>query len=341
MVAPITGPFSKVLDAAPSLYHRTVGYKQVRPYNLSLSYTLRLGRGTQLNYPNSPNGQHSDTPWMESLWKTSANQTQVTAYARLISAISDRANMGENIGQLSATVRLITDKLSLLRATIVGLRKADPAAFRRWQREGISTMPSHTAARYTLEINFAIVPTISDIFSAINFLQNPIKSPIVKAKASGTYSGTGINYGPYSPYRWGYGNVKASYGARIAISNPNLYAANAMGLVNPAQIAWQLLPGSFLVDWLIPVEQFLGSFTDFLGLIVEDAWTTVIVKGTTFERWNNYGWGGKVEFTDMSRISGITYPSLKLRPLRIPGVRRMANTASLAILAFGGKPGSK
>jgi len=335
MVAPVTGPFQTSIATREKFYQQTK-YKQKAPRNLVLPYRLRAGKNLTFNYPNSPTQCHCDTPWMESGWSSTVPKAQAVAYAKLLGKISDRANMGENLGQLGPTARLLREKLVLVSQTIRRLRRLDPSVFGLWYKEGISPkMAPRTAARWTLEVNFAIVPTINDIFACVEILQNPVNSSLIKGGAQLPFEWTAPIPGPWTPYRWGYGTVYAQYGAWIAISNPNLYLANAMGLINPAQIAWQLLPGSFLVDWLIPVEQFLGYATDFYGLTVEHSWTTVLVKGTTWERWTVYNWGGSVLFADMTRASGISLPSLAFRPLKVPSLKRAANAASLAILAFG------
>lgn len=338
MVAPVTGPTYQVLDT-PMEYVFRARRRQKRPYNLMLPYQAQIGKTTSMigfvnegyllaNKPFStgPNGSY----WLDRL----VPQAQQRAYSKLIGAISDRASMGENLGQLGSSVRLIVDKAKIITDAVRRLRRFDVSAFAAWMDKGFVKRNSKFASQLTLEINFAIAPSINDIYSAVEILQNPIKSARVRGRATEPLSASYDTTSSFSRTWSLFGKVSSEYGASVAISNPNLYLANTMGLINPVQIAWQLLPGSFLVDWFLPVEQFLGTATDFLGLRVESSYTSWFARGNYSEYWTTYGWKGTVVFAETERAAGINLPSLTLRPLKIPSLKRAANAVSLAIQAF-------
>jgi len=50
------------------------------------------------------------------------------------------------------------------------------------------------------------------------------------------------------------------------ISNPNLRSLNELGLLNPAAIAWELMPFSFVIDWFVPIGDLLGGLTASAGV---------------------------------------------------------------------------
>lgn len=50
------------------------------------------------------------------------------------------------------------------------------------------------------------------------------------------------------------------------VENARLLAMSQLGVVNPALIAWELTRFSFLVDWILPVGDFIGGMTSTLGL---------------------------------------------------------------------------
>jgi hypothetical protein len=332
MTAPVTGPTLQSVDT-PREYVNRQRYKQKRPYNLQLPYSAKQARARTFSFPTNPNYLLAKATFSGPSYATEVTQAKTLAYSRFIGAISDRASMGENLGQLGSSVRLIVDKVKIVRDALTRLRRFDVSAFAAWMDKGFVKRNSKFASQLTLEINFAIAPSINDIYSAVDFLQNPIKSPMVRGRATVPYSQL-LKAGPFSRSWSMSGKVSAEYGARVAISNPNLYLANAMGLINPLQIAWQLLPGSFLVDWFIPVEQFLGSATDLLGLTVEGSYTTSFARGVYSEFWETYGWNGMTDWADVQRVSGVVLPSLTFRPLRLPSLKRAANAVSLLIQAF-------
>lgn len=48
-------------------------------------------------------------------------------------------------------------------------------------------------------------------------------------------------------------------------SNPMLGTLSSMGLTNPAELAWELLPWSFVADWFLPIGNYLSSWDADLG----------------------------------------------------------------------------
>lgn len=72
--------------------------------------------------------------------------------------------------------------------------------------------------------------------------------------------------------------------AEVSISDPILYRTNQLGLVNPAAVAWELVPFSFLVDWFIGVGSWLNGLTDFVGLSLQKSFRTCYgkVEGTMY-----------------------------------------------------------
>lgn len=75
------------------------------------------------------------------------------------------------------------------------------------------------------------------------------------------------------------GTYKVSTGARVRLTNPNLYLASQLGLVNPASVAWEIVPFSFLADWVFDIGSFIESFSDFVGCSVEMPYTSQKAEG--------------------------------------------------------------
>jgi hypothetical protein len=48
-------------------------------------------------------------------------------------------------------------------------------------------------------------------------------------------------------------------------SSTLLATASEIGLTNPAEVAWELVPFSFVVDWAIPIGTFLGQLDASVG----------------------------------------------------------------------------
>jgi len=58
------------------------------------------------------------------------------------------------------------------------------------------------------------------------------------------------------------------------VTSPVLYRLQGMGLINPAIIAWELMPFSFVLDWFIPVGSVLNALTATAGLTPWGGFTT-------------------------------------------------------------------
>lgn len=65
-------------------------------------------------------------------------------------------------------------------------------------------------------------------------------------------------------------------GVTFAKSSPPLADLRSLGITNPALLAWELLPYSFVVDWFLPIGDYLASLDATLGLSFVDGYVTVV-----------------------------------------------------------------
>lgn len=123
-----------------------------------------------------------------------------------------------------------------------------------------------SAGSLWLEYWFGWSPLLSDIHASVDILQGV--SPAA-TKRTFRSSGSANSFSLLSNDAYGFSNVKldvrVGITANIDVTNPDLLKANRLGLINPATVAWELIPFSFLVDWFIPVSKFLESYTDTVG----------------------------------------------------------------------------
>lgn len=127
----------------------------------------------------------------------------------------------------------------------------------------------------------------------------------------------------------------------MVVTNPNSFLANQLGLLNPASVLWEITPWSFVFDYFVNVSDFLSSFTDTVGIRLENASRTcMITRNATSITYNttsnNYalpGFGGKV--VDVVRTPGITGPTLSLRPPWRMSVSRAATSVALLLQQLG------
>lgn len=210
-------------------------------------------------------------------------------------------------------------------------------------------MPNRTepkqAANWWLEWHFGWSPLIKDIYDSVQVLQAPLPGP--KQIRGRAWSGplihdasVGLPDGrPWYTKVEYHATIREQMLARVSVTNPNLFLATSLGLTNPAQILWEGVPFSFVVDWFIPVGGFLSSWTDFLGLEVLDQRTTYTRKYvSSSQRFNRiwdviYAPGIKYEGSSwhVTRELSIPGPSLSLRPYKAPSMTRAATAISLLL----------
>ncbi|DAD51396.1 maturation protein [ssRNA phage Gephyllon.1_13] len=196
-----------------------------------------------------------------------------------------------------------------------------------------------------LEYHFGWEPLVKDIGDAVQLIHDtPFKglTRSVEGRASEYYSKPSFT----DPAKWSGVTVgyypKVSYRilADVTISDPNILRLNQMGFVNPAVIAWELVPFSFVVDWFVNVGEVLSAFTDLAGLSLSNSTTSyrAIYEDTTY-------WTGGIpdySFAPFATIAvygrkavyvrrslGVSTPKLSLKPIKWPSPIRGATAVSL------------
>lgn len=97
----------------------------------------------------------------------------------------------------------------------------------------------------------------------------------------------------------GAGTYRVTYNYAVSLKNPLTATLAGAGLTNPALIAWELTPFSFMADWLLPIGPYLemlsatsglnkhsGSFTE--TEIVSANKTSSLPGSSAFHRINRY-----------------------------------------------------
>lgn len=128
------------------------------------------------------------------------------------------------------------------------------------------------------------------------------------------------------------------------ITRPDLASVNSWGLINPLSIAWELVPFSFVVDWVAPVGNTLSALTAGVGLEFVDGYTSVKkhftyscagkvpnLSNTEFVHQSVVDYGGTgVSGTDFYRYPRFNFPTPQLYAVDNPfSTAHVANAAAL------------
>lgn len=365
MVSPVTGPFnrSEIVKGPPTssnfrpdwVWYQRTWYRQRRPYNLPLAFTysrsqvvdfLSPYQGSDYRHYFSGQANIGSVPLDPStLYPGVYNR----AYGKFKSnAMSESASLGISLAQRKQALDMMGNRLLQL-ATFAGhLRKR-----RFWEAAkslGMSEKPrglkkgAKSFANNFLEFHFGWSPLVGDIGSAIDVLQGGVPPARIHSMASTTAYlewNTSTSSNPVYYYKCT-DRIWWRIGADISVSNPNLWLANQLGFVNPASVAWDAVPFSFVVGWFVNVDQFLNSFTDFWGLSVTNSYISCLYTRRASERTVQRNWPTSGRNTDFAfanfryvrsaRILGsIPGPSLRIKDPWILSPSRALTAASLLL----------
>lgn len=273
------------------------------------------------------------------------NSANNKARANLLNALGATAGVGINLVQYKQSTEMMGNRLVQLyrfakavkrfdvlgAADALGIHRRDPAVLAISKRTGrMRQLPRgkkkyaspKQAASLWLEFWFGWSPLISDVYACAEFLSSDVpggyfessKVPPIKIDehAEGII-GPKLRY----PTVWSEdltGKVFAKAGGEFYVSNPNLYLANRLGLVNPAIIVYDAIPFSFVVNWFVNIEQFISSYSDLLGLKIERAWYANTVVASYSSLYRTY------DATTGQTTSGYTYTKEAVHFRRFLGV---------------------
>jgi len=327
--------------------------RQRRPYNLPLPFDYRR-REVMRFYRVSSAYDYvtvSNCPGYQTMDPSSFQPAIYNkAHGRFVSKLKpDTAGLGINLVQRRQAIDMIANRALQLGRFAKQLKRfnfrgaarelgMDPASVKGLTlRKG----GKHFGNNF-LEFHFGWSPLVSDIYSSVDLLQNGVPPVRVTASSSGSYFSKYVETSNEPDiYQNSQTKVRYRIGAKVSVTNPNLWLANQLGLVNPALIVYDANPFSFVLNWFVNVEQFLSSFTDLWGLNLTDQYVTCNTETTMHEeRWyNNWPSAGKRTpqwFADtlsvqMARTTGsIPGPTLrKLSPWTVSPTRGLTAVSLL------------
>lgn len=244
-------------------------------------------------------------------------------------------------------VRERTVKVPIGRSRLAGTRKRGRRVFRRKQVFDLPTGRTvlKTAANGWLLWSYGIKPLASDVYNGVDILQRPVPSSVISGSARGeakpyrtlvraSWLPPGAReYVLYTDLTTRTFSMRTRYQAEVSVSNPNLWLANQMGLVNPALWVLEGIPFSFVYDWFSNLSQVVSAMTDFVGLAIRDPFAStkweVTQKFTTTKEaaTRNYSTARK----NFTRTLGMPTPPTLVHKYERFEVQRGLNALSLLI----------
>jgi len=232
-------------------------------------------------------------------------------------------NLAADLAQLDQTLTMLFEAVVALRRAISAARKGDwkratdalfkfaerrhwapkhgryrkRRAFSRWRFAHKRSRAEYArgVSSHWLEYVYGWKPLIQDIVDLVNLAKSQAKSiPMITATRRLEESDPLPTELPLSTGRTAELSGERTNGVFVRIdvvlSNPGLFQLDQLGFTNPLAFGWELLPYSFLIDWLIPIGSCLSALTASFGTSFKGMSTTTYTRMRAKERWSQYYW---------------------------------------------------
>lgn len=294
-----------------------------------------------------------------------AGSVEALAKSRVIAKIQRlKANVAQDMAEHRQVSRMFFDTTRRFRNIMTALRRGDPRELvrelelrKRHKRSLLARGPfdiRSSAPRIWLEAQYGWLPLLGSVYEGITGFYRRVEEgyPI---RAVGTARSTlvdnplGDTVGVVSSSDTRKREIRCKYIIEYEVDASYLANANDWGITNPALLAWELVPYSFVVDWFFPVGDWLSQVGYSLGLFYRRGMKTGLIEATTLRSlkpnlpttdYQRTVKGSEVfKSVWMKRSILGSFPSPGKPVLDLDGLRgkRIANALALLAVAFDRK----
>jgi len=181
---------------------------------------------------------------------------------------------------------------------VTARRRAKSRFTRAWARN-----KAQAVASGWLGLQYGWGPLLDDVYGGINEI-NDIGANQGIVLNSTSKAGREVPYRFYRPWTESFGwsvvqTGSTTVGVRYGVTYKRMLGAPQdlprLGITNPAVVAWELVPYSFVVDWFLPIGKFLENLDATLGVSFLGGYRTHFRRG---------------EYTQVKNYSSKDYPYL-------------------------------
>jgi len=248
---------------------------------------------------------------------------------KLLQEVKDqKVNMAQTMAEYGQAQEMFVKNTKVIVKVLRGLRKGDiPGVF---DALGLPRKKlSGTISDRWLELQYGWKPLLQDLYGICEEVKRHAEVPRFRKIKTRMRSTTDVlREGGYIP---GSSHPTTAHDTYTVVSKVVCYlrmtshTSTRLGFTNPVNLAWELLPYSFVIDWLIPIGDWLNAMDAAVGL--EDCYGTVSHKAKII---STTSLGGYYFRTWYARDTFSGLPSNPL-PSYSPsvGVGRIANAIAL------------
>lgn len=261
---------------------------------------------------------------------------------------SQKVNVAQFFAERRQTINLIADSATKIAGFLSRLKKGDiigagkalgsrpSRRIRRNYRELRTQSVRDATADAWLAMQYGWKPLLSDVYGAVDLLverTSDIQRFMAKSKAVRSEKRVTLQKAESTFMRWRITQntkITVKYTFMFNVEQAILAGQGRMGLTNPLQLAWELVPYSFVVDWFLPIGNALSSLDATIGLKFQTGSKVVRIETNTqfelepwTEAWQGRGtaWGtgsGRSKIVSLERTVEKSFPSPQMPELKNP-----------------------
>jgi len=266
----------------------------VNPHTVTLhktKYTLGYDLRRKFANPNTTynnswlSTQYSMTAPSMGLTETQFTQVGNAALAKLAAKanVALSGNIALNILEARQLGRLIGDTAMRMTRSLKYLKQGRLSAAAKVLLDGKASVVKfgpplsllNSVAKNWLSLQYGWKPLLNDVNGAMvsyaNFMANNTSSSTVRASKrlvresrTGILGPTGVQ--PFIGFENNNSKWQCRYGAEFSVSDPLKSFLAQTGFTTPVNLAWEIIPFSFVFDWFLPIGPYLEAFSQPHGL---------------------------------------------------------------------------
>lgn len=182
-------------------------------------------------------------------------------------AVKDqKVNLAQTMAEYKQAQRMFVDNATTIAKTLRHLRRGEISQV--FKTLGVKPKQLRgTVSNRWLELQYGWLPLLSDISGSIEEVQANLERPKTRKISVRVKEEIRVESShtlPDQSTALRVNTLKTVVKATAYLRQDSLVATR-LGFTNPANLAWELLPYSFVIDWLIPIGDWLNSLDAGIG----------------------------------------------------------------------------
>lgn len=170
--------------------------------------------------------------------------------------------------------------------------------------------PSKAMGNAWLKYQYGIRPAMDTAYGLAQFARSHMQKIKIKSRSTSKVVQDFVTkQSGYYPnvHRHIQSSHRIEIGATYVVSDPQLFDSTRLTSLNPAAIAWELVPYSFVIDWFVDIGGYLQAYENSMvnGLTFLNGYTThtsmTNMSGSHYGSWTYAGWSC-FSYTTFSRV---------------------------------------